>query len=150
MLRRTMLFWGAGLIAGACSTKVSALTVEVVVDRKWLGEFNHASKEFAIDVKEEDGLLAYVITRISHEPKIRLTKLEVRRGGELLAECPVLELEKERQIRYQFRVSPQVTDETVFEIAEYPFVREGKEEIALPGGVIYRFPLKEYLPKGRC
>lgn len=149
MLRRTLLIWGAGLIAGACSTRVSALTIEIVVDRKWLGENNHASKEFTIDVKEKDGLLDYTITRMAHELKTRLTRLEIRHNGELLAECPVNELAKDRQIRYRFSVSRQATDESVFEIAEYAFVREGEEEILFPGGVIYRIPLGEYLPKGR-
>lgn len=148
MLRRTMLFWAAGLCAGAFSTQVSALTVEVEVDLKWLGENNHASKEFAIDVVEKDGLLEYTITRMAHEPKTRLTKLEVRVGGELLAECPVVDLPQERRVIYHFKVSPKAAEESVFEIAEYAFVREGGEETALPGGVIYRIPLGEFV--GKC
>jgi len=144
-----MLFWAAGLCAGAFSTRVNALTVEVEVDRKWLGENNQASKEFAIDVAEKDGLLEYTITRWAHEPKTRLAKLELRMGGELLAECPVMDLQRERQVRYQFKVAPKAAAESVLEIAEYPFVREGGEEIALPGGVIYRIPLGEFAQKSR-
>ncbi len=149
MLRRTMLFWTAGLVAGACSTAVSALTVEIQVDRQWLGENNHASKEFQIDVQEKDGLLAFEITRMAHEQKIRLSKLEVRLNDALLAEARVDELEQERRVVYAFKVSKEAAQSSVFEIAEYPFVRNGEEEIGLPGGVIYRIPLKDYTEKCR-
>ncbi|HEV3163319.1 MAG TPA: hypothetical protein VGZ22_04715 [Isosphaeraceae bacterium] len=136
--------WAGITILVALATRAPAVVIQVPVTAAYLKE---NPDEITVKVeKRDDGLLHYTITRHLKEERYLVAHFTVRSDSKVIAESHCPAYVRQPSATYFLVVSPEKLGDTHFEISENPFVRSHDQDVAIPGGYIFTFNLKDFAP----
>lgn len=128
-----------------CAATCLGLTIEVDVTAAYVKE--HA-KEFSVEVsKATSGLLDFKIVHNLPEPKYHVAHLSVYHQGKLIAQSDTPAFGKKNGNTFHFSLAPEILADSQFTLSDSAVGGSGENSVPLPGTVIYKFRLNEFVPE---
>jgi thiol-disulfide isomerase/thioredoxin len=140
---KSLLSFVAALVF-AVSPAAFALTVEEDVTAEYVRA--HA-RELSVKVsKGTNGLIAFTVVFTLPEPRYVVAHFTVRSGDRVLAESVTPAFTKNSENTFHFSVPPECLATSSFTLGAAGFAISGGEAVPLPGTIVYRFRLPNFVP----
>src|SRR3954454_22834667 len=144
-MMRSIIRSAVGLVCLSVSNVSSGLTTERDITPKFVT--SHPD-EFSITVRKDDqGLISFKLTHDVRRPMYHVAHLIVAANGKILAETSTPTFGKMHDNAFHFSVAPDLLPESKFGVSDSSFVGSGENAIPVPGTMINRFRLIDFVPR---
>ena len=145
VMKTILLALIASSFLAAASKTALALTTEKEITPTYLQKH---PQEFSVDVNEgKDGLINFTIKHNVAQPMYHVAHLAIYQHGKLLAESSTPLFGKKHDNAFHVSLSADTVAESKFDISDSSFIRTGEDAVPIPGTVIYRFRLNDFIPQ---